>query len=257
MRFFILFLVFTITTTVFSQGINLATPPGLENKTASLVKTVTFYAKDSVKITADTYFLKGVQPTVLLCHQAGFSRGEYIDTAKKLNALGFSCMAIDQRSGNAVNDIINQTAVDAKIKGVNVGYAGAKKDIDAAIDYLYNSNGNKPIILVGSSYSASLALWIASENKKIKAVAAFSPGEYLKNKNLAETIKSIAIPTFVTSSQRETSSVEKLLRFVKSSFVIHFKPTVKGIHGSRALWDITEGHEGYWEAFKAFLITNK
>ena len=59
--------------------------------------TITFYAKDSVIITADTYFLEDIKPTVLLCHQAGYSRGEYLKTAKKLNALGFSCMAIDQR----------------------------------------------------------------------------------------------------------------------------------------------------------------
>jgi hypothetical protein len=31
------------------------------------------------------------------------------------------------------------------------------------------------------------------------------------------------------------------------------KPKEKGIHGSRALWDTTDGSEGYWIAFKAFL----
>ena len=45
--------------------------------------TITFFAKDSVQITADTYFLKNIPPTILLCHQARFSRGEYLTTAKK------------------------------------------------------------------------------------------------------------------------------------------------------------------------------
>jgi len=260
MRYLILSLVLSLSITGFSQN----TPPGLENATESASKTITFFAKDSVIITADTYFLPArklglnrVQPTVLLCHQAGFSRGEYINTAKKINALGFSCMAIDQRSGKEVNGIVNQTALDANSKKMNVGYTGAKQDLEAAIDYLYATNGNQPIILVGSSYSASLALWIGSENSKVKAVAAFSPGEYLKNLNLAETIKPLNIPTFVTSSQRETDPVEKLLRFVKPRYITHFKPKVKGIHGSRAVWDTTEGHETYWNAFKAFLLTNK
>lgn len=220
-------------------------------------KTITFFAKDSVLITADTYFLNDIEPTVLLCHQAGFSRGEYIETAKKINKLGFSCMAIDQRSGKEVNSIINQTAIDADSKFMNVGYIGAKRDLEAAIDYLYELNGNQPIILVGSSYSASLALWLGSENNKIKAVAAFSPGEYLKNMNLADTIKQLQIPTFVTSSKREIVPVKKLMRFVNPNYVIHFKPDVVGIHGSRAIWDSTEGHEAYWTAFKEFLIRNK
>lgn len=219
--------------------------------------TITFYATDSVQITADTYFIKDIEPTILLCHQAGFSRGEYITTAKKLNKLGFSCMAIDQRSGKEVNGIINKTAIDANNKQINVGYTGAKKDIEAAIDYLYNMNGNEPVILVGSSYSASLALWLATENNKIKAVAAFSPGEYLKNLNLTETLKNLRTPTFVTSSKREITPVAKLVRFVNKDNLIQYKPTQKGIHGSRAIWESTEGHNEYWKAFKTFLLSNK
>lgn len=226
--------------------------------TAQESKTIQFYAKDSVLITADTYFLKDVPPTVLLCHQAGYSRGEYLETAKKLNALGFSCLAIDQRSGKEVNGVKNETAIDAKNKEMNVGYAGAKVDLDAAIDYLYSINGKKKIILVGSSYSASLSLWIAGErNKKLKAVAAFSPGEYLKGKNLAELIKPIKIPIFVTSSNRETAPVTELLRYVKPKYITHYKTPKEGIHGSRAVWETTDDYNGYWNAFKAFLLAQK
>ena len=99
-------------------------------------ETITFYAKDSVLISADTYFIEEPKAVLLLCHQAGFSRGEYLVTAKKLNALGYSCMAIDQRSGNEVNGVKNRTAINANDKQMNVGYAGAKKDLEAAIDYL-------------------------------------------------------------------------------------------------------------------------
>ncbi len=219
--------------------------------------TITFYAKDSVIITADTYYIKDIAPTVLLCHQAGYSRGEYINTAKKLNELGFSCLAIDQRSGKAVNGIINQTAIDADNKLRNVGYAGAKQDVEAAIDYLYEINGNKSIILVGSSYSASLALLISSENSKIKATAAFSPGEYLAGIDLTNTIKPIEIPIFVTSSKREISPVENLVSKVRSDLVTQFKPKVKGLHGSKALWKENKGYQNYWEAFKLFLIKHK
>lgn len=67
-RFIILALLFSGNIVV-SQNINQNT-------------TVTFYAIDSVQITADTYFINNVEPTILLCHQAGFSRGEYVKTAK-------------------------------------------------------------------------------------------------------------------------------------------------------------------------------
>ena len=69
-------------------------------------------------------------------------------------------MAIDQRSGNRSKRYHQSKLLSMRIeKLVNVGYAGAKQDVEAAIDYLYTLNGNQvPIILVGSSYSASLSL---------------------------------------------------------------------------------------------------
>lgn len=245
MRFYFFFISLFCFSTIWAQD------------STSTHNTITLYAKDSVIITADTYFLKDIAPTVLLCHQAGYSRGEYINTAIELNKLGFSCMAIDQRSGKEINSVINKTAIDADSKLRNVGYAGAKQDVEAAIDYLYNINGNKPIILVGSSYSASLALWIGVDSKKIKAIAAFSPGEYLKGINLTKTIKSINIPVFATSSKREIKTVEKLLGTINTELVTQFKPDAMGYHGAKALWKNNKGHESYWNAFKAFLLKNK
>ena len=56
-------------------------------------QTVVFQSKDGLEITADLYQVENPKLTILLCHQAGYSRGEYINTAKKINALGYSCMA--------------------------------------------------------------------------------------------------------------------------------------------------------------------
>jgi len=74
---------------------------------------------------------------------------------------------------------------------------------------------------------------------------------------LAEIIKPLKIPTFITSSKRETAPVEKLLRNVNKDYVTHYKPTEKGIHGSRAIWETTDGYTGYWNAFKTFMLKNK
>ena len=217
------------------------------------VLKTTFPSNDGLLITADIYEVNGLKPTILLCHQAGFSRGEYKDTALKLNKLGYSCVAIDQRSGKIANEVKNETAQRAIDKGLPTSYLDVKQDIEAAIDFLYDENGNQPVIIVGSSYSASLVLLIGKDNPKVKAVASFSPGEYLKGIRLSEKVKGYAKPVFVTSSQKEIDQVDKLGIIMIDGFSFHFKPLIEGVHGSRALWESTEGNDKYWEAFEAFL----
>ncbi|MDT0552621.1 alpha/beta hydrolase [Urechidicola vernalis] len=225
----------------------------LNAKTNIEKKTIEFPSKDGLKITADFYEVENAKGMILLCHQAGYSRGEYLDTAKKINALGYSCLAIDQRSGNEVNGIENETAKRANEKGLATNYIDAKKDVEAAIDFLYSRNNNRPILIVGSSYSASLVLLVGNDNDKVKAIAAFSPGEYLKGINVTESITSMSKPTFVTSSRSETPKVEKLIQGINQQYVSHHKPIESGIHGSRGLWESTPGQDGYWKSFKSFL----
>src|SRR5205809_230319 len=98
---------------------------------------MTFPSKDGVTITADWYPVNSESQTILLCHQNGFSRGEYVETAKKLNMLGFNCLAIDQRMGKEVNGIENETAKDARAKGKTLSYVNAEQDIVAAVDWLF------------------------------------------------------------------------------------------------------------------------
>lgn len=217
-----------------------------------VVKT-RFPSKDGLTISADLYEVNGKKPIVLLCHQAGFSRGEYKDTAIRLNHLGYSCLAIDQRSGEIANKIVNETALLAKEKGLPTSYLDAKQDIESAIDYLYDMNGNQPILLVGSSYSASLVLLIGKENEKVKAVASFSPGEYLKGIKMSDKLQDYKKSVFVTSSKNEIQQIKDLKISVSKGQLIHFEPSTKGIHGSRALWESTEGTDKYWNAFESFL----
>ncbi|NOR27734.1 MAG: hypothetical protein GQ540_04290 [Lutibacter sp.] len=217
-----------------------------------VVKTI-IYSKDSLPITIDIYEVDNKKPTVLLCHQAGFSRGEYKDTALKLMELGYSCISIDQRSGREANGVLNETSLAAKERGLPTDYLDAKQDIEAAIDYMYELNGHQPIVLVGSSYSATLALLIGNNLEKVKKIAAFSPGEYYKTIDVKNSIQNISKPAFVTSSKKESLALKELISLVDTNFITHFIPTVEGIHGSRALWSSTNGNEDYWEAFINFM----
>ncbi len=228
----------------------------VSQKDSTIVKTITFPSKDGLLITADEYKIKEEDISILLCHQAGFSRGEYKDTAIRLNELGYSVMAIDQRSGNIANDVFNETAKVAKEKGLPTTYLDARQDIEAAVDYVFANNGNESMLLVGSSYSASLALLIGNANAKVKAVAAFSPGEYFKGININSEIEGYTKPVFVTSSKKETEKLVVLVDNIDKEYLTHHTPSEKGIHGSRALWKSTVGTEAYWEAFKVFLEAN-
>jgi len=221
------------------------------NADPQLYNTITFPSLDGLTITADEYNTGKPKPWMLLCHQAGFSRGEYRETASRFMGLDFNVMAIDQRSGKEANGVTNETANAAKNKGLGTSYTDAEQDILAAIDYLYNKSG-QPIILVGSSYSAALALKLGS-NTKVAKVVAFSPGEYLNGINVAAEAQKINKPVFVTSSKSEIGQTTDVSAKIDKSKLTHFKPSGDGIHGSRALWRNNSNSEAYWQALIAFL----
>ena len=164
-------------------------------------KTIKFKSADDVDVTADLYIIDSELPVMLLFHQAGYSRGEYKEIAPKLNEMGFSCIAVDLRSGNIVNGVKNKTASCAKKLDLSTKYLDAEPDMLAAIEYA-TENYSPAVILVGSSYSASLALKVGRGNKQVMGVAAFSPGEYFpRDLNLRQAIKGFKRPHFVTSSK--------------------------------------------------------
>jgi len=216
-------------------------------------KKVDFPSKDSLKIRADFYQAKKPKGLLVFCHRSHFNRGEYKDIAPRLSAQGFSSLAIDQRSGMNVLGYINETSTLAKKKGLPTGYLDARQDIEAAVDFAFKKNHRKPIILVGSSYSASLSLLIAKDIDKVKAVAVFSPGEYLKGVEIAKAIKDFSKPIFATSARKEIGDTKKLFCFVGKKYISYFLPTVEGFHGAKSLWPSSNGNEQYWKAFSNFL----
>ncbi len=214
---------------------------------------INFPAKDGLNVTADWYPVADSLPVILLCHQAEYSRGEYIQTALKLNKFGFNCLAIDQRCGNEINGVKNETAVEAARRKKGQTNLDAEQDITGAIDYLYEKY-KKRIILMGSSYSASLVLKIAKENDRVFAVAAFSPGEYFEQKDfVAKHIDGLNKPVFVTSSRQEADAVTDLVKDVGSMIKLQYIPIAAGDHGSKVLWSINSYNEEYWIALMSFL----
>jgi dienelactone hydrolase len=197
---------------------------------------------------------KPIKKIMLLCHQARFSKGEYINTAPKLVAMGYTCLAISQRSGDSINGIINKTAKDAAAKNLPTNYIDAEPDIINALDFMYNKY-KQPIILVGSSYSSSLILKVAAQYpQKVKATISYSPGEYFDDTlMITNCIKQLKLPIYITCSNEEIKETQALLPNKRSKNSTFFKPTQVGKHGSKALWDNYAGNEEYWKSLKLFL----
>jgi len=213
---------------------------------------VVFTAEDGLKITADLYEVDQAKPYIILLHQAGSSRGEYKQTANKFLKFGYNCLAVDLRSGGEVNFIQNHTALVVIQQGYSSDYLSSRKDLEAAIRWV-KERSEKPVVLFGSSFSASLSLIIAKENPDVKAVIAFSPGEFFTPElTIQSSITDINKPIFVASSHRESPYIDTLLAFVPDEYKTTYSPSDGGEHGSKSLWKSNPNNQEYWLALTMF-----
>jgi pimeloyl-ACP methyl ester carboxylesterase len=223
-------------------------------------RSVDFTTGGGIRARADIYDSAPPSATwIVLFHQAGWSRGEYREIAPALVKKGYRVMAVDQRSGRAVNGVTNETQRRAAKKKLPTGYLDAYADLEAALRYARKELGAQRIIVWGSSYSASLVLRLAAEHAKdVTAAMSFSPGEYFERQG-PSYIRSFATrvtqPLFVTSSKTERARAEPIFDASPSEKKILFTPASRGQHGSRALWSKWPDSDVYWAAVNGFLDT--
>ena len=224
-------------------------------------KEIEFDSLDGLKITADLYMKHDdkATPFIVLCHQARFSRGEYRNIAPKLNELGFNCMAIDQRSGQGVDKVTNETAKRATKENKPTNFVDAEQDMVAALRYAQKNFAKGKLILWGSSYSSSLAIRIAGEHiDLIDGALSFAPGEYFRRGGkpanwIAQSAAKAKCPIFITSGKNEFRQWQKIFDAINADGKTKFLPKTQGIHGSKALWESTTEHKEYWQATESFL----
>lgn len=219
---------------------------------------ITFKSTDGLPVTGDLYIHENKKnPSfIVLFHQAGYSRGEYNQTAQVFIEWGYNVLSIDQRSGSTVNNVENLTHKRAVEQGLSTEYIDAMPDLLAAIDYVHENYSPKKLIILGSSYSATLSLIIAATfPEKIDAVLAFSPGEYFTyhKKMIKDFAREVEVPVFITSAKKEHKQWKDIYEAIPGNDKEMFVPQVEGIHGSRALWESTPGNEAYWKATQEFL----
>jgi dienelactone hydrolase len=211
-------------------------------------------APDGVVVYGTYYPVAAPKALILLFHQAGSSSGEYADIAPRLQREGFAALAIDQRVGGALYGP-NRTMAAAKDK---TDYLGTLPDLEAAL--AWGKARNMPIALWGSSYSASLVFLLANAadaKDSVKALLAFSPGEYFTDKKMVEAAAAkVTVPVFVTSANamEEQAEAKAILSATPSTDRQQYIPRT-GIHGSSTLNANKNpgGADENWRAVLAFL----
>jgi pimeloyl-ACP methyl ester carboxylesterase len=216
-------------------------------------ETVTFESADGLTLTADEYIIAKDHPYILLFHKQGSSRGAFLTIARRLCKMDYNCLAVDLRNGGNDQFVSNETVKRCRESRCHTGYEQVENDILAAIRYAYERSG-QPVILFGSMANGSLCMKIARENDNVRAVVAFSPGEYfLPLLSIQDTIAGMKKPTFVTSSLSESPYMTELVSGIEADYVTVFQPELgEGGRGLESLANDNPNHSEYWLALLLF-----
>jgi dienelactone hydrolase len=236
---------------VLSSGCQAHKPQPLETKQVAVTSAVTLTAKDGVKVFGTYYAAPAPKALILLFHQAGSNKTEYASIAPRLAKAGYSALAIDQRSGGKDFGAVNETVKALRHSG---DFMDVKRDLEAAL--AWSDDKQLPVIIWGSSYSASLVYVLAAENPdKIRAALAFSGGDYLDDHQVMNAMGKITVPLFATSGINEVKEMRPILERAHSSKKVFFVPKLGGVHGSATLiaGENQKGAEENWMAVLEFL----
>jgi len=213
---------------------------------------VEFKAADGLPVTADLYQSKISNPYIILFHQEQSSRGEFDSIASRFIKMNYNCMAVDLRSGDDLGFVKKETAMRAREGGYAISLSDAILDMEAAVEYLIQS-GVKNISLFGSASSATLALIAGRNNGNVKAVVAFSPGDYFAPENeLKNILANYPKPVFVATTTEEFVYLLEIKDFSGSDKIL-FKPeSGEGMRGTRALLKDNLSRDEYWLSLLIF-----
>lgn len=216
---------------------------------------VTFKAADGVTVHGVIEPAQGAaKGVILLFHQASSSHAEYAPIAPELAKLGWTSLAIDQRSGGSYFGGRNETAAAL---GRSADYLDALPDLEAALAYAKQSWPGTKILAWGSSYSAALVFLLAEKHPgDLAGLLSFSPGEYLSGASVRAAAAKVTLPIYVTSAadSEEVGAARAILAASPSANKVQYAPK-RGIHGSATLRADSdpEGAAENWAAVKQFL----
>lgn len=208
-------------------------------------ETVATKAADGITVYGEAYYgaLPASAPMISLFHQAGSNgRGEYGPLTGWLNGLGYRVIAWDQRSGDGHFGGANRTAAEAD--GPD-GYCDAYPDVEAGIAYAFEAAQGAPLIIWGSSYSASLVWRAAAKSPDaIDGVVAMSTatGGELDKCGAKAGLPNLNDPGLAVWPRKEEGQAEALSKLLSAKNV-EVQIVNDGVHGSSTLVDERTGHD--------------
>lgn len=227
---------------------------------AQEARSITLETEDGITLYGEIHEPANVKrpPLILAFHQGGGdSRGEYAPIIPRLLEEGFAVLTIDQRSGGDVFGGANRT-VNGLPEGTEYGFCDALPDLEAALAYA-RTQGFGDIIAWGSSYSATLALYLAASHpESIQRVVALSPagGDPMVGCQPQEAASRLTIPALMVRPEREAAIdfvAQDLEAFRQMGHDVYISPG--GSHGSSILVAERTGAptDAAWDRVLAFL----
>lgn len=215
--------------------------------------TVSFFSSDSLLITADEFITADSFSYLILIHEQGSSRGEFIEIVDRFQKMNYNCLAVDVRNGGNSNFIPNETAKRARNNDKKNNSQAVEADIRAAIDYAYENSG-QGVVLLGAGANGSLVLKTAKEQAVVDAAIALSPGEFfLPLFSIENTISGIQKPLLITASRTEYPYIEQIMSNVEEEYKTIFVPeNSEGERGSAVLLPGNPSYTEYWLAILLF-----
>lgn len=217
-------------------------------------ETITRKLPDGIVMTGDLYRASdGASKPVLVCmHMTGSSRGEYRTIAPRMTTLGVNVLAVDLRCGGegevanrrtkARSGTMNETWKMATEQKKPTSYLDAYPDVVQATAWAHELFPASRVGLMGSSFSASLVLVCAAEHgDEVDAVLSYSPGEYMKPWSIADKVKKLDVPTYITcgNTGADSDQAKPIAAAIEKKERVHaYWPDderLVGDHGSHAL----------------------
>ena len=226
-------------------------------------KEINFYTSDSIQIFGDLYEYDKDALTILLFHQGGSNgRAEYKTIIPRLIEKNYNVLLIDQRLGGQMFGGYNRTVSNIGYKDFSYNgytYCDAYPDLESALKFIEKLGFKEKKVLWGSSYSATLAIRLASnEQEKISGVLAFSPatGGSVQQCKADQYFPNLKVPLLILRPPNEMKNENVQKQFNLAKQYNHRTYAAKfGTHGSSML--VSERVDGTidenWDVVVSFL----
>lgn len=182
------------------------------------MQKVRFKTEDGLEIVGNFFPAeKNDAPAVVMLHMMPETKESWNDFAKKINKEGFQCLAIDLRGhGESQGGPYgSKTFSDAE-------HISSIHDVVGAVEFFIDKGVSvEKISLVGASIGANLSIVFQSENPKLKAVVALSPGLNYRGVEVEHPAKglkedqAIFLAAGGISDEYSTETVQKIFDTIK------------------------------------------